>query len=233
MTTLIYLAHRDATRSQSQSFLKECAQDLSGIEWIDLQSQLDFLGSFDKVQERQRLLRADRIIFQFPLIWYQAPAILKVWLDQVFDTDADLEAFSQGLKGKALGLCVTVGAAAYHYQIGGREGHSLSDILSPYHVLARHFKLDFLPPFVIHQFALKTDQEKALLAVAYQHYLRRGQVGQVSYSRFLLKQLQARSFPFQSNPTQALIFETFLGQLEDQIDEVDEMVDLANNWEED
>ena len=34
--------------------------------------------------EQQKLLDADLIVLQFPLWWYNLPAILKGWIDRVF-----------------------------------------------------------------------------------------------------------------------------------------------------
>ncbi|GGU97750.1 hypothetical protein GCM10010275_40320 [Streptomyces litmocidini] len=38
----------------------------------------------DVAAEQEKLLRADTVIFQFPLWWYTMPAILKGWVDRVF-----------------------------------------------------------------------------------------------------------------------------------------------------
>ena len=34
--------------------------------------------------EQEALLSAETIVFQYPLFWYSTPAILKEWIDQVF-----------------------------------------------------------------------------------------------------------------------------------------------------
>lgn len=38
-------------------------------------------------RERKRLANYDRFIFQFPLIWFGMPPLLRLWIDEVFDRD--------------------------------------------------------------------------------------------------------------------------------------------------
>jgi putative NADPH-quinone reductase len=38
-------------------------------------------------RERKRIKNYDRFIFQFPLIWFGMPPLLKLWIDEVFDRD--------------------------------------------------------------------------------------------------------------------------------------------------
>ena len=85
METLIYIAHPDLTGSNSQSFLIEAAQALDHVDWVSVDNILE---DWDKDRERHRFLAADRIIFQFPLYWYQAPAALKAFIDALLEVDS-------------------------------------------------------------------------------------------------------------------------------------------------
>ncbi len=39
--------------------------------------------NIDAKTEQEALLNADRIIFQYPIYWYNIPPVLKQWFDQV------------------------------------------------------------------------------------------------------------------------------------------------------
>lgn len=51
----------------------------------------------DVEKEQQALLKHDLIVFQYPLYWYNMPAILKQWFDVVFTYQ-----FAYGSKGDKL-----------------------------------------------------------------------------------------------------------------------------------
>ena len=51
----------------------------------------------DVKKEQEKLLKADFIILQFPFFWYNAPALLRKWFEDVLE-----HGFAYGSKGKAL-----------------------------------------------------------------------------------------------------------------------------------
>ncbi len=161
MKTLIVVAHPDAADSSTQQFLKASAR-LPDVAWYELSDdwQADIAG------EQTRLLAYERIIWQFPLYWYSSPANLKEWLDSVFTDD-----FPDRLKGRELGLVVTLGVSAKSFQAGGREQFTLSELMRPFQALANRCGMTFLPIFAIHQFMYMTEVMKQKLLIAYQQYL--------------------------------------------------------------
>ena len=75
-----------------------------------------------------------------------------------------------------MGLVVIAGVKASRYQVGGREGFSLSSLLSPYYAWAKHFGLALLAYFPVHQFHYLTEPQKKQLLVHYSCYLETGKV---------------------------------------------------------
>ena len=51
----------------------------------------------DVKKEQEKLLKADYIILQFPMFWYNAPALMRQWFESVLE-----HGFAYGSKGKAL-----------------------------------------------------------------------------------------------------------------------------------
>ncbi|KPN80365.1 uncharacterized protein RZ76_02070 [Apilactobacillus kunkeei] len=170
MKTLVLVSHPEYDNSMTEAFLKQCQSDIENVDWVVLDNiQTDF--SFDKEQEQQRLAQYDRILFQFPMYWYSAPALMKKYEDDVFTKN--FIAFEQEgvLKGKEMGIITTLGDPIKDYQVGGREGFSISELLKPYQAIAQRGQMKFLKPFVISQFAYMTDAQKQKLLIDYRSYL--------------------------------------------------------------
>lgn len=170
MKTLVLVAHPHLADSSSQQFLKESLPD-SGVvwEWLDGQQALDV------DQEQAQLRQADRVIFQFPLYWFAAPASLKQWEDTVLTRKFVYGDHRYPLAGKELGVVVTTGMPCKAFQRGGAEGLTLDAVLAPLAAVAQRAKMTWLPTFAIHQFGYLTETEKLQLVVRYQRYLTQSQ----------------------------------------------------------
>ncbi|WP_436666859.1 NAD(P)H-dependent oxidoreductase [Latilactobacillus sakei] len=167
MKTLVIVSHPEMANSLVQNFLKASAMPFQDeVTWHDLAT----IQQLDVAAEQALLRNHERIIFQFPLYWYAAPASLKTWLDTVLTGEF---AFSgrMPLQGKSLGVVVSTGIAGKHFQAGGSEQATLSEILRPYELVARKLGMTYLPPFAIHQFSYLTETARQLLLVDYQRYL--------------------------------------------------------------
>ncbi|MFD1317478.1 NAD(P)H-dependent oxidoreductase [Loigolactobacillus zhaoyuanensis] len=162
MQTLIIVAHPQLAESSTQQFLRQGA-NLADATWRPLQAP------FTLATEQAKLLSAERIIWQFPLYWYSAPAILKSWQDQVLTSEFALR--QQSLAGKELGIVVTTDTKASAYQSGAAEQFTLAELLRPYQALANKLGLRWLPPFAIHQFKYQTEIQQQQLLIDYQQYL--------------------------------------------------------------
>lgn len=170
MKTLVLVSHPEYDNSMTEAFLKQCQSDIENVDWVILDNiQTDF--TFDKEQEQQRLAQYDRILFQFPMYWYSAPALMKKYEDDVFTKNFIVYEQEGALKGKEMGIITTLGDPIKDYQVGGREGFSISELLKPYQAIAQRGQMKFLKPFVISQFAYMTDAQKQKLLIDYRSYL--------------------------------------------------------------
>lgn len=230
--TIVYMAHPDSNNSSSQQFLLSSGTSITDVTYVDLQNEFDQAKAFDVQKEQHRLLDYDRIIFQFPLYWYQAPAILKLWLDTVFEDRVTNPVFAMQLQDKELGIVAVVGVKAGEFQAGGREKRTLSELLSPYEVLANYYGMKYLPIFAVHQFAYLSEEEKMVLMYQYACYLEEGtHLSYLTYQRYLLEKIaDITSQQLDLSDEQAVMYELWLHLLEDQADEVSELFDLTDRW---
>lgn len=115
--------------------------------------------SADIRAEQDKLDRADALVVQFPLWWFQMPAILKGWFDRVF-----VQGYAYGLQapdGRPLGYgdgflsgkpaLVVAGAGGPARFYGGRGIHgSLDELLFPLlHGTLFHSGATVLPPLLV------------------------------------------------------------------------------------
>ena len=103
--------------------------------------------------EQEKVLRADLIMFHFPIWWFLAPAILKGWFDRIFATGVTWNfgsIYDSGLlKGKKAMLVVTTGGGQDLYLERGAHKATVHQILHPIlHGTLRFCGMDVLPPFV-------------------------------------------------------------------------------------
>lgn len=164
MRTAVIVAHPQLEDSGTQRFLKEATTSLRRIDWHEL--KVNSSGHFDAAAEKKFLKDKKRIIFQFPLYWYSAPAILKQWMDEIFDI-ADVT----WLQNKELGLAVSLGQPLKEYRLGGREGIALSSLLSPFQAFAKRLQMRLMPLFIIEQFVYQNDRKHQELLTKYQQFL--------------------------------------------------------------
>lgn len=106
----------------------------------------DIQGELDK------LLWADLVIFNFPIYWFSAPAILKGWFDRVLVSGicyGGKRFYDQGgLAGKQALLSVTLGGREHMFGEGAIHG-PLEDMLRPIlRGTLAYTGMAVLPPFV-------------------------------------------------------------------------------------
>jgi glutathione-regulated potassium-efflux system ancillary protein KefG len=173
METLVIVAHPQLEDSSTQQFLRQAAKPLEKVMWHPVPKT----NELDITAEQTSLRQADRIIFQFPLYWYSAPANLKIWEDAVLTRHFADQAVDGALVGKELGLVISLGTPERHYAAGQPENVSLSQLTVPFQALAHKLGMTFLPTLVVDQFGYQSETEKMQLLVRYQRYLTQESLG--------------------------------------------------------
>lgn len=156
---LILFAHPAYQRSRANKQLIEAVSDLESVTVHDLyEAYPDFF--IDVPSEQQRLLEHDVIVFHHPFYWYSSPALLKEWQDLVLEHGF---AYGQGgtaLHGKALMSAVTTGGSAEAYTASGTNRYEMHEFLRPFEQTAHLCGMDYLPPYVAHDFHVNRDIEQ-------------------------------------------------------------------------
>lgn len=175
MKTLVVVGHPDVANSSTQGFFKHAAKEEPQVTWHVLRAP------FDPLKEHQLLWEADRIVLEFPLYWYSVPAVMKDWIDQIFDEEL-LGESGQRLAGKEFGVVVTTGRALKEFAPGQSQGFTLAELLRPLQALANETKMTYLTPLTIGQFTRLGKKERLELAVSYRQYLTAEKPGHLATS---------------------------------------------------
>ena len=106
----------------------------------------------DLAREQERLLRADLLVFVFPLWWGGLPAILKGWFDRVCAYGiayADGKRFDRGyFVGRRALLGMTTGGTIQRFSAEGSYGEMRHVVHSVRRCILEYLGLEVMEPFV-------------------------------------------------------------------------------------
>jgi glutathione-regulated potassium-efflux system ancillary protein KefG len=158
MKVLVLYAHPAQQHSNVNAALAAVAKETEGVSFVDLYASYP-RHNLDADVEQKRLLEHDAIIFQFPLMWYSTPPIMKEWQDIVLEYGFAYGENGDALKDKLWVTSVTAGSAEMSYGPDGHNDFNLRELLAPLEATAKLCKMPYIPPYALfasHK-AAKTD----------------------------------------------------------------------------
>lgn len=93
-------------------------------------------------RERKRLANYERFVFQFPLIWFGMPPLLRLWIDEVFDRDWLQPGKYNPLENKEVYILVTTGGKERSFSKDGTYQYTVDELISGLIVSLKVFKAD-------------------------------------------------------------------------------------------
>lgn len=111
------------------------------------------------------------MIGSFSSFWYSSPPLLKKWLDDVLTYGWGYTSKGGKLRGKELGLAISIGGTVIDYQPGGGDLYTIHELLSPFHAMSNLIETDFLKPFTIFDTDDKSKEELISSSRQYAEYL--------------------------------------------------------------
>ncbi|MBT9184393.1 NAD(P)H-dependent oxidoreductase [Pectobacterium punjabense] len=145
---LIILAHPDIEKSiANRTIVTELQNGLVDLEIRNI-FQLNPDYKINVKEEQAALLRHDLIILQYPMYWYNMPAILKIWFDLVFTYQFSYGSKGDKLKDKILLPSLTVGQPEYNFS--QKNGFSLmGNLLMPVKMSAEYAQMHYIDPVIL------------------------------------------------------------------------------------
>lgn len=150
--TLILNFHPAPDDSRANRALASAAGGLPGVQVVEMQT-LYPNGAIDTDIEAARLLAVDRLILQFPVQWYSAPPLLKVWQNTLLTRMYYMAAETEGdrLVGMPVMVAATAGNTPAAYTPEGANGFPLEDLMLPLRATAHRCGWLWAPPFLVHE----------------------------------------------------------------------------------
>lgn len=159
MKTLIVFSHQYYANSKVNKALLEAAAKLSDVTVRNLD---ELYGSdFSKInvkEEQQYLEQAERVVFQAPVYWFNIPALLKAYIDNVFTHGWAYGSTGHALEGKEFLLAVSAGSPLVKYEQSGR---TVDQLLIPLITTGQFVGMKVLDPFITYGAMGITDAELA------------------------------------------------------------------------
>ena len=104
----------------------------------------------DAKAEQAALLKHHAVVFQYPLYWYNMPAILKQWFDTVFEYQFAYGSQGDKLKNKLFIPSFTVGAPEEEYGALGEHHFRVDELCKNLEQTAYYAKMQYIDPFYFH-----------------------------------------------------------------------------------
>lgn len=150
-SSLVYaiFAHPNWRNSRANRLLRQAAASLPNVALCDLyESYPDY--AIDVQAEQDKLSTARLVVLVHPVHWYSMPALLKLWIDEVFSYGWAYGHGAKALQGKDLWLVASTGGSEESYHPQGYNRYFFDAFLPPYEQTATLCGMRFLPPMVLH-----------------------------------------------------------------------------------
>lgn len=146
MEILVLVFHPNITQSRVN---KKMAESIANEDNVIVRNMYDIYPDFkiNVEQEQNYLLKADRIILQFPFYWYSTPSLLKQWEDDVLTYGWAFGSDGDKLHGKELLISTTTGADGYSRSTDLK--YTVEDLLRPLQATSNLIGTRYIKPFII------------------------------------------------------------------------------------
>jgi glutathione-regulated potassium-efflux system ancillary protein KefF len=146
---LVVEAHPYPHRSRANRAL---ARGLEGLARVESRSLYELYPDFaiDVDAEQRALAACATVVWQHPLYWYTAPALLKLWFEKVLAVGWAYGHGGRALVGKRCLWVTTTGGDADAYTPEGMHAHAFDAFVPVVRQTAQFCGMTWLEPLVVH-----------------------------------------------------------------------------------
>jgi glutathione-regulated potassium-efflux system ancillary protein KefG len=166
----LILAHPNLKQSRVNRALFSAVQNLESVKVTNL---YDEYPSFfiDVEKEKQKLEQSDILILQHPFYWYHMPALLKHWIDEVFEYGWAYGPSGNALRNKYWAQAISTGGAKEVYQATGYNNFTIEELLRPHEQTALLCGMKTICPFLTQGTGSLSDEEIKIQAQNYRNWV--------------------------------------------------------------
>jgi len=150
MKTLVVVSHPNFAQSRVIKALQNLAANSNKVIVRNLEAIYgNNLQSFDIDAEQAAYAGVDRVIYLFPIHWFNLTPMLKAYFNHVWSYGWAFGPNGNALQGKTMQVAVSAGASAYTYSAAGMIHCSIDEVLTPLKASALYVGMTYLSPFAI------------------------------------------------------------------------------------
>lgn len=157
MIDLVF-AHPYPKRSRANRILLNAVRDIPNLESRSLYDLYPDFG-IDVESEQAALTSAKVIVWQHPLYWYTAPAMLKHWFDKVLARGWAYGTGGTALHGKTCLWVTTTGGDDEAYSDKGMHAFSFESFVPVIRQTAEFCGMTWAEPLIVHNAHRVSDHE--------------------------------------------------------------------------
>ena len=152
MKTLVIVSHPYPEQSTVIKALEQVARKAEQVEVRNLESLYgnDPLA-IDVQAEQAAHDGVDRVVYLFPIHWFNVTPMLKAYLNQVWTYGWAFGPEGNALRGKAMQVVVSAGATAHTYTHEGLIASTMDEVLTPMKASALYVGMKMLAPVAFYE----------------------------------------------------------------------------------
>lgn len=152
MKTLVIVSHPYQEKSHAISALEKIALETPQVTVrnLDLIYGQD-VSHFDLAAEQAACAAADRIVYLFPIHWFNLTPMLKAYLNEVWTYGWAFGPEGKALAGKEMQVVTTAGATQHTYSARGLIESTMDAVLTPMKASALYVGMTYLPPLALYE----------------------------------------------------------------------------------
>jgi glutathione-regulated potassium-efflux system ancillary protein KefF len=152
MKTLVIVSHPYPEQSNAIKALQAVAEQSTNVTVRNLESLYGSdMAAFDVAAEQRAAEAADRLVFLFPIHWFNLTPMLKAYLNAVWAYGWAFGPDGTALKDKEMQLVVTAGATAFTYSSEGMIQSSMDEVLTPMKASAYYIGMQYNQPLAFYE----------------------------------------------------------------------------------
>ena len=147
MKTLLIVSHPYPDQSQVIKALQLTAAALPHVEVRNLDTLYgNDMSALDVEAEQKAHEGVDRVVYLFPIHWFNLTPMLKAYLNQVWTYGWAFGPEGKALRGKEMQVIVSAGATAHTYSAEGLIRSSINEVLTPMKASALYVGMSYAEP---------------------------------------------------------------------------------------
>lgn len=151
MKTLVVVSHPYPDQSHAINALQQAAENTPDVVVRNLEALYgDDLNGFDVAAEQKAHEAAERIVYLFPIHWFNLTPMLKAYLNQVWAYGWAFGPDGKALRSKQMQVVVTAGASRHTYSAEGLIHSTMDEVLTPMKASAYYVGMNYAPPLAFY-----------------------------------------------------------------------------------